>query len=108
MAKMGDWRENKDEEIELDGIGGVNIMVKADIHRSGMLLQVEAVPDHELTTIQESTSPAMLSKIRPRRKDLQRWPSALVTRSMAFRTTSSGTLTPRKSPETPKGQPKRT
>lgn len=36
MARMGDWRENKDEEIELDGIGGVNIMVKADVHRSGL------------------------------------------------------------------------
>ncbi|KAF4312914.1 Anp1 [Botryosphaeria dothidea] len=36
MARMGDWRENKDEEIELDGIGGVNIMVKADVHRSGI------------------------------------------------------------------------
>lgn len=36
MARMGDWRENKDEELELDGIGGVNILVKADVHRSGM------------------------------------------------------------------------
>ena len=36
MAKMGDWRDNKDEEIPLDGIGGVNILVKADVHRSGM------------------------------------------------------------------------
>lgn len=36
MAKMGDWRNNKDEEIELDGIGGVNIVVKADVHRSGV------------------------------------------------------------------------
>lgn len=35
MAKMGDWRDNKDVEIELDGIGGVNILVKADVHRSG-------------------------------------------------------------------------
>jgi len=35
MAKMGDWRDNKDEEIELDGIGGVSILVKADVHRSG-------------------------------------------------------------------------
>lgn len=35
MAKMGDWRNNKDEEIELDGVGGVNILVKADVHRSG-------------------------------------------------------------------------
>lgn len=35
MARMGDWRENKDVELELDGIGGVNILVKADVHRSG-------------------------------------------------------------------------
>ena len=36
MARMGDWRNNKDEEIKLDGVGGVNILVKADVHRSGM------------------------------------------------------------------------
>lgn len=35
MALMGNWRENKDEEVKLDGIGGVNIIVKADVHRSG-------------------------------------------------------------------------
>ena len=38
MAKMGDWRKDKDEEIELDGVGGVNILVKADVHRSGKTL----------------------------------------------------------------------
>ena len=38
LAKMGDWRNNKDEEVDLDGIGGVNILVKADVHRSGKLL----------------------------------------------------------------------
>ena len=37
MARMGDWRDNKDVEIPLDGIGGVNILVKADVHRSGKL-----------------------------------------------------------------------
>jgi hypothetical protein len=36
MAKMGDWRQNHDEMIPLDGIGGVNIIVKADVHRSGI------------------------------------------------------------------------
>ncbi|MCJ1290544.1 hypothetical protein MMC34_002083 [Xylographa carneopallida] len=36
MAKMGDWRGDKDEEISLDGIGGVNILVKADVHRTGI------------------------------------------------------------------------
>jgi hypothetical protein len=36
MALQGDLRGNKDEEIPLDGIGGVNIIVKADVHRSGI------------------------------------------------------------------------
>lgn len=36
MARMGDWRYNKDEEIDLDGVGGVNIVVKADVHRTGI------------------------------------------------------------------------
>ncbi|KAL1983210.1 hypothetical protein VTN96DRAFT_384 [Rasamsonia emersonii] len=36
LVKLGDWRKNKDEEVELDGIGGVNILVKADVHRSGI------------------------------------------------------------------------
>lgn len=36
MARMGELGANKDEEIELDGIGGVNILVKADVHRSGI------------------------------------------------------------------------
>ena len=35
LSSMGDWRNNKDEEVELDGVGGVNILVKADVHRSG-------------------------------------------------------------------------
>jgi hypothetical protein len=35
MARMGDWRDNKDIEIPLDGIGGVSIIVKADVHRAG-------------------------------------------------------------------------
>ena len=38
MAKMGDWRDNKDEIIPLDGIGGVSILVKADVHRAGTFL----------------------------------------------------------------------
>ena len=37
LLSMGDWRKNKDEEVELDGIGGVNILVKADVHRAGMV-----------------------------------------------------------------------
>ncbi|KAI2640261.1 putative ANP1 protein [Xylaria nigripes] len=36
MAKMGDRHADRFEEIELDGIGGVNILVKADVHRSGI------------------------------------------------------------------------
>ncbi|KAI1327359.1 glycosyltransferase family 62 protein [Xylariaceae sp. FL0255] len=36
MAKMGDRAADPFEEIELDGIGGVNILVKGDVHRSGI------------------------------------------------------------------------
>ncbi|KAL4878581.1 Anp1-domain-containing protein [Aspergillus karnatakaensis] len=36
LVSMGDWRKDKDVEVELDGIGGVNIVVKADVHRSGI------------------------------------------------------------------------
>lgn len=38
LVKLGDWRNDKDDEIELDGIGGVNILVKAEVHRSGTFL----------------------------------------------------------------------
>jgi len=44
MAKMGNWRENKDFEIPLDGIGGVNILVKGDVHRSGESISYLLVP----------------------------------------------------------------
>jgi len=36
MATMGSRSENRDKEIPLDGIGGVSILVKADVHRSGI------------------------------------------------------------------------
>ena len=45
MCRMGDWRNNKDEEMELDGIGGVVIMVKADVHRAGQYLEICASSD---------------------------------------------------------------
>jgi hypothetical protein len=35
MARLGDRHLDKDEEMKLDGIGGVSILVKADVHRSG-------------------------------------------------------------------------
>ena len=36
MCQEGDWREDREVELELDGIGGVNILVKADVHRTGI------------------------------------------------------------------------
>lgn len=44
MALMGDWRNDKDVEIPLDGIGGVNILVKADVHRSGVSFPFPSFP----------------------------------------------------------------
>jgi len=34
---MGDRHKDKDREVRLDGIGGVSILVKAEVHRSGGL-----------------------------------------------------------------------
>ncbi|KAI0595900.1 putative ANP1 protein [Biscogniauxia sp. FL1348] len=36
MARMGNRADDPHEEISLDGIGGVNILVKAEVHRSGI------------------------------------------------------------------------
>jgi hypothetical protein len=35
MAREGDRHADKDVELPLDGVGGVNIVVKADVHKSG-------------------------------------------------------------------------
>lgn len=35
MCRLGDWRNDPREEMELDGVGGVSILVKADVHRAG-------------------------------------------------------------------------
>ena len=51
MALMGDRHKNKDEEIELDGVGGVSILVKADVHRSG-----ECAPNFLLTAPPKRTA----------------------------------------------------
>ncbi|KAL2050820.1 hypothetical protein ABVK25_008881 [Lepraria finkii] len=36
LAWMTSWRSDPKREVTLDGIGGVNILVKADLHRSGI------------------------------------------------------------------------
>lgn len=96
---MGDWRDNKDVEIPLDGIGGVNIVVKADVHRAGKytLAHPSQPPcssctpaNRESPPLKASTSLATLSKTKPRPKVSRRWPGALATVSTVSRTTSSG------------------
>jgi hypothetical protein len=89
MAKMGDWRQNKDEEVQLDGIGGVNIVVKADVHRSGMVKN-HLNPGRLLTNLQELISLAMRSKTKQKRKALQKWRREQATRSLDYRTMSCG------------------
>jgi Anp1 len=100
MAKMGDWRADKDMEIELDGIGGVNILVKADVHRSGTLQTVDpdCFPCHLLISLQQaSISHAMPLKIKLKPRASRRWPKELATRSMACLTMSFGISIQRKS-----------
>ncbi len=99
MARMGDWRDNKDIEIPLDGIGGVNILVKADVHRSG---KHTTNTQHPLATFtnhdwQASISPATPSKTKPRPKVSPKWPNERVTAFTVCRIMSFGILIPRRS-----------
>ena len=100
MARMGDWRNNKDEEIELDGIGGVNILVKADVHRSGKFAQLPLVLFIRADCDQASTSPPTHSRIKPRLKALRRWLREPDTKSSDYRTMLSGISTRWRSQET--------
>lgn len=36
MCRLGDRSKDSNEEMDLDGIGGVSIVVKADVHRTGI------------------------------------------------------------------------
>ena len=96
MAKMGDWRDNKDEEIDLDGIGGVNIVVKADVHKSGKEARF-VVSRHGTNAQQASTSHVMHSKTKPRPKVSPKWPNEQDTQSSAYRITWYGILTQKRS-----------
>ena len=98
MAKMGDWRDNKDEEIELDGIGGVNILVKADVHKSGKTLCLAFIIWYSYT--QASTSHATHSRTKPRQKASQRWQNEQSIKSLVCQTMLYGTLTLKRSLET--------
>lgn len=37
MAKIGDWRNDALLEIPLDGVGGVSLLVRAEVHRKGTI-----------------------------------------------------------------------
>lgn len=83
----------------LDGIGGVNIVVKADVHRSGQfnIYKCEVLP---LINLQELTSHATPSKIRQKPRVSPKWPRGQDMRSLDFLITLSGTSTRKKSLET--------
>ena len=66
MAKMGDWRDDPRKEIHLDGIGGVSIMVKADVHRTGTL-------PNNISDFKGVISHLILLKIKPKQKGSEEW-----------------------------------
>lgn len=98
MARMGDWRDNKDVEIPLDGIGGVNILVKADVHRAGAHEPYSRFRlSISLTCFQASTFPATRLRIKPKQKALRRWPNERGMESMASRIMWYGILIQKRS-----------
>ena len=36
MAKIGDWRNDHALQIPLDGVGGVSLLVRGELHRKGI------------------------------------------------------------------------
>lgn len=107
MARMGDWRGDQAEEIPLDGIGGVNIIVKADVHRSGKFddenNRVASTTRDFLVTLlfyQASTSPATPLRTRPKQRASRKWQSVRDTASMDCPTTWYGILIRRRNPVT--------
>ena len=46
---MGSRHGNSSEEIPLDGVGGVSLLVKADVHRSGVNFPCYAFENHAET-----------------------------------------------------------
>jgi len=103
MARMGDWRDNKDIEIPLDGVGGVSIVVKANVHREGLSSVQHFVLFFTVRlTIKSQAliSPPTPSRTKPRQKASQRWPSAQAKKCTAYPITSYGTETPTRSPAT--------
>jgi hypothetical protein len=98
MARMGDWRDNKDIEIPLDGVGGVSIVVKADVHREGSFSAYHATRPSLTYPSQALTSPLTLSRTKPRQKVSPKWPGARAKKSTACLITSYGTETPTRNP----------
>ena len=101
MAQIGDWRNNPALEIPLDGVGGVSLLVRADLHRKGDLLAPllpSPPPTHALTAQcnQASTSPTNPSTTRSKPRAWPNSPASRVTASSACRITSSGTSTRRR------------
>ena len=89
---MGDWRKNKDKEVPLDGIGGVNILVRAEVHRSGTHLLIPNIPLLPLNNhlrqgprLQVSTFHATPLKTKPTQKDSLQWRNELGIKSSVCR-----------------------
>ena len=68
--------------MELDGVGGVNILVKADVHRSGGCKHMNKSSKAFLlmASAKASISHATPLRTRRRRRDLPKWPNERVTK----------------------------
>ena len=98
MARMGDWRDDKDKEVDLDGIGGVNILVKADVHRSGRTQHVsmqssklmDGLPRHQFSVLRfrKPSRDRRLCQDGKARRLSSRWPTQL--RGVAYRYRGEG------------------
>lgn len=100
MVKIGDWRNDHALEIPLDGVGGVSLLVRAEVHRKGNARNPELhnILAEEYKKASTSHSSRWITRLKP--KDWPNWRRLPGTKSTVCPTTSSGTLIPRKKLET--------
>jgi mannan polymerase II complex ANP1 subunit len=93
LAYLRDPFGDPDMEMELDGVGGVSILAKAKVFRSGVHFPAFSFEKHAETEAFGKVSVVLITCAVRKMLNLTRWLSAWDFRSSGFLTTRSGTFT---------------
>lgn len=93
LAYLRDPFGDPDMEMELDGVGGVSILAKAKVFRSGVHFPAFSFEKHAETEAFGKVGVVLISCAVRKMLTFTRWLSAWDSRSSVFLTTRSGTFT---------------